>query len=912
MRINMKKLYKITAIYLLLVFVLSAAGVTTISSASAQVAPQYGYNKNWILGGLNQDAFLASLFGFDAVLKPVLRQENSGFMVSRGAASISDSEGRLLLYTNGMYIYNKNFQPVDDGNINQDVGVGFSFAQSQSSLIVRDPGNSNLFYVFTVPPYTESLSNEIGLRYSVVDVSFNNGQGRIIQKNVLLDPNVNSRVAATYHSNGTELWVVSHRQGNNQFVAYKLTSSGIQTTPIISSVGSAVVGKNRIGVLKFSPNSQKLVSLLGDPDNLNTTSLANVELFDFDNSSGLFSNAVNLANNGEVVGTIDCRKVKGAEFSQNSTMLYVTANAADLLQFNISLQSSNIKASGNAIYKNSTVTDGFSLPQIGADGIIYLHTGRISDNKVGAIFNTDTYGSGCSFVTDYISLPYKLRHLGVWQNTVQYPIPSYPNRPPVPVGLPSNNTIIVRGGPVDYTLEFYSPEQGQITSISTNLSTSQTSGFQILSNTGGSPARISFRFTANGSNSGTHTFTVTGTDNGNPVASTTVELTLVVYRALCKFTIPKAGGSFVAGNQSGTIVYQRNDNCSSQIVFGCGAKKNNLPAIPMVIASQAVTYADYWPYNATLAYGASIPASANVYERGLFGKWRAQSTYVYNSPTQGDKNYNRGTYQLQYFNWAQAESNGSNWIKQSTTTQYSPHGPGVEEVNLLGIASTAKFGFYGAVPYLTAQNAKHASVLFESFEMKYPGTQGERFEDGFTISSGAVRDGTTAHSGKYSLKWSSTSLSLPQTHSRDYNKGVLVKVWVKVAPLKRASLANDLRLNITEFGIDQPVTVVAQVGEWSLCQVYASVSSGGSFVPRLSYSGGGILWLDDLRLQPVDAQMSCYVYDESNLRLLAVLDDQHFALLYQYNSEGKLVRKKLETERGIQTLQETHYNTAKQ
>jgi len=51
------------------------------------------------------------------------------------------------------------------------------------------------------------------------------------------------------------------------------------------------------------------------------------------------------------------------------------------------------------------------------------------------------------------------------------------------------------------------------------------------------------------------------------------------------------------------------------------------------------------------------------------------------------------------------------------------------------------------------------------------------------------------------------------------------------------------------------------------------------------------------------------VYDPRNFRLLASFDDQHFGMYYQYNAEGKLVRKLVETERGMRTVQETQYNT---
>ena len=77
----------------------------------------------------------------------------------------------------------------------------------------------------------------------------------------------------------------------------------------------------------------------------------------------------------------------------------------------------------------------------------------------------------------------------------------------------------------------------------------------------------------------------------------------------------------------------------------------------------------------------------------------------------------------------------------------------------------------------------------------------------------------------------------------------------------------------------------------------------------ITNESGFMVYVDDIRVQPVESQMAAYVYDKFNLRLLTSFDDQHFGLFYQYNSEGKLVRKLIETERGLKTVTETQYNT---
>jgi hypothetical protein len=71
-------------------------------------------------------------------------------------------------------------------------------------------------------------------------------------------------------------------------------------------------------------------------------------------------------------------------------------------------------------------------------------------------------------------------------------------------------------------------------------------------------------------------------------------------------------------------------------------------------------------------------------------------------------------------------------------------------------------------------------------------------------------------------------------------------------------------------------------------------------------------YFDDIRFFPVDGSMMSYVYDPLSLRLMAELDERNYATLYEYDEEGKLIRVKKETEKGIMTIQENRDNNSKQ
>ncbi len=77
-------------------------------------------------------------------------------------------------------------------------------------------------------------------------------------------------------------------------------------------------------------------------------------------------------------------------------------------------------------------------------------------------------------------------------------------------------------------------------------------------------------------------------------------------------------------------------------------------------------------------------------------------------------------------------------------------------------------------------------------------------------------------------------------------------------------------------------------------------------------SEGGDFYYDDIRIFPYDGSMISYVYDPITLRLVAELDERNYAKIYEYDEEGKLIRVKKETEKGIMTIQENRENSVKQ
>ena len=62
-----------------------------------------------------------------------------------GCSSFADSNGDLLFYSDGITVYNKNHQVMQNGN-----NLGGNPSSSQSGLIVPKPEDPDTYYLFTV------------------------------------------------------------------------------------------------------------------------------------------------------------------------------------------------------------------------------------------------------------------------------------------------------------------------------------------------------------------------------------------------------------------------------------------------------------------------------------------------------------------------------------------------------------------------------------------------------------------------------------------------------------------------------------------------------------------------------------------------------------------------------------------
>ena len=349
---------------------------------------------------------------------------------SEGCASISDSNGNLLFYTDGVTIWDRRHEVMPNG-----FGLLGHSSSSESALIVPKPGSKSRYFIFTVdqPSYYLKNSRVInGINYSEVDLTLNNGYGDIIEgkKNIHLvtyDENDSvekeykstEKITAVSHSDGSSIWVNTYFM--DKFYSFKVSNT-VDETPVISRVSKLVrpainedgANVSAIGYLKVSPNGKKIAiahssTSLGSPRTGRKKS-GQALLYDFNNATGHVSNQEQIFSNGYPYGL---------EFSPNSEFLYVTNNvfneSDDFVEgnlFQFSLESNNITDSRLTISTSRNIAGAL---QLALNGKIYrAGYGVLSAGlNISVINEPNQFGGACDYKENVVNLGGKETKLGL-------------------------------------------------------------------------------------------------------------------------------------------------------------------------------------------------------------------------------------------------------------------------------------------------------------------------------------------------------------------------------------------------------------------------------------------------------------------------------------------------------------------
>ncbi len=325
---------------------------------------------------------------------------NGQLISQEGCATICDRNGNLLFYTDGTRVWNKAHTIMPNGN-----GLGGNYSATQSAIIVPRPKSSTQYYIFTVDAWAgknpKSTGNG-GMNLNLVDMTLDGGLGDVVTKDQLIVSPTCEKITATKHCNGSDYWIVTHKWGSDSLLAYLLTNSGLNSTPVVSHSGVTMTGATSdsayqsIGYMKISPSGKRIAFVC-------YSTLHTMAVGDFDNATGIASSFI-IDNTIPFTPTpLDHNNhgIYGLAFSPDNSKLYTSGQGPNgLYQYNISSGNPGAVLASRTLISTSNTTSYGAL-QLAPDGKIYLGNG--GSFKLSAVTNPNGLGAACNFVPDEFS-----------------------------------------------------------------------------------------------------------------------------------------------------------------------------------------------------------------------------------------------------------------------------------------------------------------------------------------------------------------------------------------------------------------------------------------------------------------------------------------------------------------------------
>jgi hypothetical protein len=335
-------------------------------------------------------------------LSPVVSSHPRELNLFHSCASICDTSGNLMAYTNGCDIASgindeilDNGADINPGYVNEyqchsTNGVGSYTAGIQSSVFLPLPDTVGIYYLFhkrikySYNPF--DVFTDI-LLYSVVDMNAMGGQGRVIQKNVpLMEDSLSyGMLTAVKHANGKDWWIITNRRKEDDYYCFLLTKEGIKDT-VFQQIG-----------FDFGPNQEGSCQITFTPDGskfITCNPYAGLGIFEFDRSTGLLSNYQTIDIKPYIWKWTD---FTGCAVSPNNRFVYVSSTL-DLLQYDLSAPDIAASRVNVGVYDGgqNPLATTFAQCHLAPDCKIYIQTGQQA-KSMHVIHSPNEQGTGCNF-----------------------------------------------------------------------------------------------------------------------------------------------------------------------------------------------------------------------------------------------------------------------------------------------------------------------------------------------------------------------------------------------------------------------------------------------------------------------------------------------------------------------------------
>lgn len=174
-------------------------------------------------------------------------------------STICDTAGNLVLYTDGLTVWNSSKEILENGTgMYED---GRILVPGTRPFFIPLPDNPDRYILLyeTIPIGGYSLS-EKKMVYATIDISGNYSNGRILEKNVLFHDNYHYTPTICGYCDNSYYWILVDRNDNieqnilrDRMYFYKIDKNGLNRTPV-------VIDKYDMGhsaMYRFSPNGDK-------------------------------------------------------------------------------------------------------------------------------------------------------------------------------------------------------------------------------------------------------------------------------------------------------------------------------------------------------------------------------------------------------------------------------------------------------------------------------------------------------------------------------------------------------------------------------------------------------------------------------------------------------------------------------
>jgi len=398
---------------------------------SSQAFSQYNEHHrsdNWLFGDK------AGLKFNNGIAESINLGENE-MWTPEGCASISDTLGNLLFYTDGRRVWNRNHSILLNGDSISDVIHQFGQSIFQSSLIIPNPAEESQYYLINLEVFTFDGI----LSYSIIDMDGDSGYGEVIFKKQNLFTKTNEKLAAIKHCNNKDYWFVVQDRDTKYYHVYLINECGVFLDSIYPTSNSNISLMG--GPLKFSNSGNKLFNQWTISSKLQFFSNEYLEISDFNNCTGVLNQSnyirtfhsaselwytygFEITEDEKYLFSTKSREIPGTIANDSLTGETVRDWVYEVIRYDVSSNDSNQILNSKTIISSDTSFYSkigyLSMPQIANNGKIYCANidassinllDNINQNPV-FYFDTITLNTGSNllglpnFVTDFKSPEY--------------------------------------------------------------------------------------------------------------------------------------------------------------------------------------------------------------------------------------------------------------------------------------------------------------------------------------------------------------------------------------------------------------------------------------------------------------------------------------------------------------------------